>query len=182
VVFLVGISAVQLWKENTEYAHIGQMSKRMTGQLVDAVAGVPKQTMVIVWPGESSLVSSGWGEEILPFALQPPFAPTDLYSGVRIIEHPDMSCCGVFEWWKKTRPVLGAELARPQDEQVEIYLLAWDEQNNSFQQRMRVLPSGPFRDCVTKSLGGPLESRDSVGEGEAHKLVEALAKLVSENR
>ncbi len=180
VVFLVGLSATQLWKDNREYARIGQMSARMTGQLALALEGIPKGSLVVVWPGESYLVASGWGEEILPFAVQPPFASTDLFSGVRIIEHPDMSCCGVAEWWQKTRAVLGVELARAPDEQMEIYLLSWNERSKTFQMRKCVLPRRLFRACVTQSLGGPVEAADSVGESEADKVVEALARLVSE--
>jgi len=178
MVFLVGISATWLRKENAEYARIGNMSERMAAQLVTALAKVPKESLVVIWPAESYLITSGWGEEILPYAVQTPFAPTDLYSRVRIIEHPEMSCCGVSEWWEKTRPVLGAELARAQDEQMEIYLFAWDVRSNSFQQKTRVLPRGLFRAYVTKSLGGPLESTDSLGDAAANTFVEALAKLV----
>jgi hypothetical protein len=178
VVFLVGISATQLWKENAEYARIGNMSERMAAQLVTALAEVPKESLVVIWPAESYLAASGWGEEILPYAAEPPFAPTDLYSIVRIIEHPGMSCCGVSIWWEKTRGVLSAELARPEDEQTEIYLLAWDERSNSFQQKTRLLPRGLFRAYITKSLGGPLQSADFLGDAAANAFVEALAKLV----
>jgi hypothetical protein len=181
MVFLVGISATRLWKGNAEYARIGNMSERMAAQLASGLAEAPKESLLVIWPAESYLVRSGWGEEILPYAVETPFAPTDLYSRVRIIEHPDMSCCGVSIWWEKTRPVLAAELAGPPDESVEVELFAWDERSASFLRRHRALPKELLRACVTKSLGGPAETMDTVGGAQADRLVEALAQLVLES-
>ena len=176
--FLIAISFTQLWKNNREYARIGEMSARMTAQLVPSLKEIPKDSLVMIWPAESYLVDSGWGEEIFPFAVQPPFASTDLYARVRIVEHPDMSCCGVAEWWQKTSPVLVAELARAPDEQVQIYLLIWDERNGVFQETKRVLPRSILRDRVTTLLGGSPETVDNLGDVQAKRLVKGLARLV----
>jgi hypothetical protein len=180
MVFLVAISAIQLWKQNTEWAHIGEMSARMTAQLASALESVPKGSMVVIWPAENPLMATGWGE-VLPFAVQMPFAPTDLYSSLHIVEAPDLSLRPGPPWWEKTRPMLDAELTGPPDGQVEIYLLSWDEQSKTFQQKKRVLSRKPLRACVTESLGGPVESVDSLAEAEENRLVEALAKLVLES-
>jgi len=160
---------------------IGNMSERMAAQLVTVLAEAPKEGLLVIWPAESYLVTSGWGEEILPYAVQTPFAPTDLYSRVRIIEHPNMFCCGVSIWWEKTRPVLAAELAGPPEEPVEVELFAWDERSASFLRQHRALAKELLRACVTSSLGGPVEKMDTLEDAEARRLVDALARLVLES-
>ncbi len=177
MVFLVGISALGLWRENAAWARTGEMSETMAGQLITNLKEVPQDSLVVLWPAESHLIASGWGE-MLPYAVETPFAPTDLYSRARIIEHPDMSCCPGAQWWEKTRRIVGAELAGPRDGPIEIYLLAWDERSKSFQQKTRVVSRGLFHSYVMKSLGGPLESTDSLEDAAAKAFVEALAKLV----
>jgi hypothetical protein len=144
----------------------------MQGQLAAALKVMPRQTLVIIPRGN---------EYFFPYALQTPFAPTDLYSKVRIIEHPDLYYFRESpRWWEKTKQVLGTEWAGPSDEPIEIHLFAWDERRKSLEHKRRVLPRGLLRTCVTKALGSPLEAVASLNPPEASRLVEALARLVSE--
>jgi hypothetical protein len=182
MVFLVGISTLWMWKGNIEYARLGKMSARMSTQLATALAAAPTDRLVIIWPADSYLISSGWGEEILPYSGQTPFAPTDLYSRLQILEHPDMSCCGLPEWWEKTRPLLSSALAGASDGQIEIHLLSWDERSSSFQAKQLALPRERLRTSITQSLGGSIEASDSLGDEQAGKLLEALKRLVFEER
>lgn len=176
---LVGFSACQLWKEDTQWARKAEVSARGTAQLAAALGDMPKQTLVVVWFPRESSATEFWDEN-LPYSLQEPFSPTDLYSRAHIIELPDIYCCPLPQWWEKTKPMLGAELAGAPDEQIEIHLFAWDKRSSCFQTKTRVLPRELLRAYITKSLGGPLETVNSLGEAEANKLVEALARLVSE--
>jgi len=170
-VFLVCLSASLVWKENTQWARVGEISRRMTEQFSTAIADVPKQALVIIPDAE---------DNSLPYPLQTPFASTDLYSRVRIIELPYACAFPLSQWWKKTKLALGTEMAGRPDEAIEIYLLAWDERSGCLQQRKRMLPRGLLRACVIRSLGGTLETVDSLGYSEGGKLVESLARLVSE--
>lgn len=178
VLFLIIASAVQMWKGDAEYKRYGDMSFRMAGQLADGMKSIPANGLVVIWPAKSELIASGWGEEILPYSVQPPFAATDLYSNLRVVEEPDMSCCGVGEWWLKTAPILGAELARPQSEEITLYALSWDNRTGTFQQATRVVPRSTLGNCISAVLGGTPESVDSIDEGQGDRLVEALTELV----
>jgi len=175
---LITISAVRGWTENREYARFGDMSASMSRALAKSLVEIPKGSFVVVWPGESKLVSSGWGEQILPFAVQPPFAPTDLYSDLRIVEHPDLSCCGVPEWWEKTRPVLTDELDRSPGEDLDAYLFAWDGGDSSFRRTRCVLHKEQVRARVTRILHHPPEDVGSVTDEAAKRLVGEIGACI----
>lgn len=173
-------SFTQMWKGEVEYSRLGQMSARMTGQLAASLKDIPKGGLVVLWPANSYLVASGWGEEIVPFSVQPPFTATDLYSNIRVIEHPDMSCCGVGEWWPKVGSMLRDELDRPPGDEIVIYLLSWNDKTASFDLVTRAIQRQRLIDCVAAVLGTPPEWIDSIGDADAARLVEALATLVRE--
>lgn len=180
MILLVAISVTQMWKGEAEYARVGEMSARMTGQLEVGLKSVSKGGLVVLWPGNSYLIASGWGEGIVPFSVQPPFSTTDLTSNIRVIEHPDMSCCGVGEWWKKIGPMLDGEMTRPAGEEVAVHVLWWDESTATFKLATRVMQRQLLIDRVTAVLGGPPESVESIDEAEAIRLVKALADMVRE--
>jgi hypothetical protein len=170
-VLLICISACQLWKDNTQRAREGEIWRRMTAQMAAALEEMPKQALVIIPVAE---------ELYLPFALQTPFASTDFYSRVRIIEDPVTYCLPAPRWWEKTRLALAPEWAGASDEPIEIHLLAWDVGTDSLQRRTRVLPRARLRAYVTKTLGGQLETVNSITVPQGSKLVQALARLVAE--
>jgi hypothetical protein len=171
---LAFLSAFQLWKENAPWPSRGEMSAKETTALRAAVDAVPKQTLVVIWPGRSF----PFLDETLPYPLQPPFASADLYARGNIVADPYLYG-PLAEWWEITKPALSYELAGPPDELVELCVLAWDERGNALQRRARALPRRLLRDCVRRSLGAPIETVNSVGVAEAKGLVEALAGLVS---
>lgn len=180
IAFLVIVSFAQMWKGEREYARIGEMSAQMTGQLAISLKGIPNDGLVVLWPGNSYLITSGWGEEIVPFAVQPPFTTTDLSANIRIIEHPEMSCCGVGEWWQKIGPILSVEMMRPPDEEVVVHLLSWNDSTATFDLTTRAMQRQLFIDGVTASLGSSPGLVDSVDDANAAKLVKALADLMLE--
>jgi hypothetical protein len=180
MVLLVILATGEMWKADVEYKRFGDMSARMAEQLAASLTNLPENGLVVIWPGKSELIVSGWGEEILPYSVQPPFTATDLYSNLRIVEHPDMSCCGIGEWWPKVGPMLSAELARPQEDKVSIYLLSWNDSTRTFQQTAQLVPRRVLSDCVTGALGGPPDSVESVDEADGARLVQALTDLAKE--
>jgi hypothetical protein len=176
---LVGFCAFHLWKEDAQLAREAEVTRIASVQFATALANMPKPTMVVVWfPDESSPTKPL--DESLPYPLQEPFQPADLYSRAHIVEDPDIYCCPLDHWWAKTQPMLDAELAGAPDRQVEVHLFAWDERSSSFQTRTRVVPRELLRSYVTQSLGEPLEQTESVSYHQAKKLVEQLARLISE--
>jgi hypothetical protein len=176
---VVLICACQLWRDNAQWARKAEVSERGTAQLAAALVNMPRQALVIVWFPPDTPTMSTWAEN-LPYAFEEPFRPADLYSQARLIEPPGTFCCPVLQWWGKTRGVLAAELAGPPEEPVEVELFAWDERSTSFLRRQRALPKELLRACVTKSLGGPMETMDTIEDTEANRLVGALARLVAE--
>lgn len=177
---LVIVSVARMWKGEAEYTRFGDMSARMAGQLAVSLNNIPKDELVVLWPSNSSLIASGWGEGIVPFSVQPPFTPTDLYSNIRVIEHPDMSCCGVGEWWQKIEPVLGEEMTRPPGDEVMVHLLSWDDRTATFNRSTRTMHRKLLADRVTATLGGPPEPGEPIEDAEAIRLVKALTDLVEE--
>jgi hypothetical protein len=174
---VVLISAFQLWSDNAQWARKAEVSGRGTSQLARAMMEMPRQALVIVWFPPDTPSMSIWDEN-LPYALQQPFRTMDLYSPSRIIELPGTFCCPLPQWWGKTRGALAAELAGPPDGSVDIELFAWDERSTSFERKQRAVPKSLLRACITDSLGGPLETADTLEERKANMLVKALAGLV----
>jgi hypothetical protein len=60
----------------------------------------------------------------LPFALQPPFAPTDLTRRVFVVAPPSTYCCPRDQWFAKARGGLRAWSARPG--QPPVVAMLWD--------------------------------------------------------
>jgi hypothetical protein len=174
---VVLIFACQLRSDNAQWARKAEVSGRGTAQLAQALMAMPKQSLVIVWFPPDTPPMSMWDEN-LPYALQPPFQTADLYSPSRIIELPGTFCCPLPQWWEKTRGVLTAGLAGTQEGTIDIELFAWDERSTAFEVRQRAAPKRLLRACVTKSLGGPLETAEMVEEPKANMLVNGLARLV----
>jgi hypothetical protein len=172
------ISLCQMWKYDLMYARLGGMASRMSGQLAGSLKNIPSDRLVVVWPGDSYLVASGWGEDLIPYSVQRPLVAADLATGLKIIEHPDMSCCGAGEWWQKVGPILNGEFSRPPGDEVTIYLLSWDGTSGSFRQTVRAMPRSLFTSCVTLALGGSPQSADVIGDPES-QVVKSLANLVA---
>jgi hypothetical protein len=167
---LVCICGCQLMKENSRRARVVDRNARARAELVAALEDMPKQALALVWFPRDSLV--------LPYTLQEPFTPTDLYSRVRIIESLMAYWGSLPQWQGKTKQVLAAELTGAPDERIEVNVLAWDEWSNSFQRKKCTLPRKQLGAYVTESLGGPLQTVDSIEPAEADKFVRALMLLV----
>lgn len=175
---LLILGVIQIWTVDAEYRKDGDLSAQMRTQLDIVLKSIPQNRWVVIWPGNSELVASGWGEEILPFSAEPPFASSDLYANLRVIDHPDMSCCGMDTWWQQIGPQLSAEYARPSNEDNTMDALSWDAGTDTFQHVSRVIPRKVFVDCITAVLGGPPESIDPGDEDKSIRLVKALTDLV----
>ncbi len=177
--FLIA-STIQMWSNEAQYARLGQLSARMAGQLAVGLRNIPHDAMVVISPGDSSLVEKGWGEGILPFSVEPPFTSIDLATNVHMVEGVDMSCCGVGEWWLRQRPMLVEESERPPNDQVVVYLLSWDENAAAFQLTSRSMQRGMLIDRLRDVLGSSSELPESIDDPQASELLSSLADLVNE--
>lgn len=174
--FLVCACGSKLSAENIRWAHIWGEMLDAPPQLPASLQGLPGKALVIIWIAGGRTAASQWTEEYLPYALQAPFTATDLYSQLSIIEAPEVYCCPVSQWWDKTRLTLAIQLEGSPEDEVELYLVAWDKRCNCFQRKRRVIAKALLRACVTNSLGRPLEQVNSLKSGAADDLIESLER------
>ncbi len=176
--FLMGICVVGLWRENVAWARVGAMSARMSAQLPQHLGNVPEGDLVVIWPGASRLVASGWGE-MLPYAVKPPFTRSDLYARVQAIEEPGMSCCPGPQWAERTRAILEAKSSAGPIGNVEIDVLEWNEQSQTFQERRAAVTRGELRHGIASAMGAPIETADIGGQTQTQNLLRGLVALGS---
>lgn len=174
--FLIGISAIGLWRGNIAWANVGAMSARMSEQLAQHFEHVPEGDLVVIWPGESRLVASGWGE-MLPYAVKPPFTRSDLYSRAQVIESPAMSCCPGPQWAERIRTILERTSSGDPTANIQISVLEWNEQSQTFQESHAASTRAELRENITSSLGGPIETADIAGQTETVNLLRGLVAL-----
>ncbi len=177
MILFVVLSAVQMWKVDAQYTQLGKMSARMASQMAVSMKSVPVGGLIVLWPGSSELVSSGWGEGIVPFAIQPPFTETDLSMGKSLISHPDMTCCGDAVWWQEVEPIF-EKSGGASDGEVTVSLLSWNDSTSTFDVSSRAMPKKLVSDSVTKTLGGSLESFEELDNDQAIRVVKSLVDLV----
>ena len=176
---LVGCCAFQLRREDLQWARKAEVTERGTAQLAAVLGNMSRPSLVVVWFPSSP--TDSWDEN-LPYSLQQPFQPADLYSRAHIIEDPDIYCCPLDHWWAKTKPLLDAELAGAPDGTVAIHLFAWDKRSTSFRTKTRVVPREFLRTSISELLGVPYVTAETVGDDQAKNLVRVLARLASEGQ
>ncbi len=132
---------------------------------------------VIQMPNDSSPTES-WDED-LPYSLQPPFQPTDLYSWASIIEHPDIYCCPLDHWWPKSKAMLETDLAGNPNGQIEVEEFSSDARSSSFEIKRRSLLRGLVRDYIMKILDEPLDQVEEIKHQQAISFVHGLGRLAS---
>jgi len=159
-----------IWKRQ------GQEFSRMLVSLRSALDKLPAQTLAVIWPDERFPLL----EETIPYVLQPPVNSVDLYVRDNLVADNNLRGPALSDWWQETKGALASELAGPPDEEIQIQLLTWEKVSNSLRQTTRRLPRRFLEALITRSLGGPVETVNSIGEDEATKLVGALARSVSE--
>jgi hypothetical protein len=110
--------------------------------------------------------------------LQEPFSAEDLYTRTQVIEVPELYCC-LDQWWNKTMRVLSNELTGPPNELLAIHLLRWNERSATLQESRHTLSRGRLQAHVTRELGEPLQSVDSLDPAAARRFMESLVQFVS---
>jgi hypothetical protein len=114
-------------------------------------------------------------EENLPYSLQPPFQPTDVYSRAYVVEDPDIYALPLDRWWTKTQPELEACLAGAADGRIVIRQFVWDEKRGSFESRTEFISKDRLRAQIAQLLGKPSGQLEQIGYSQAKNLVKELA-------
>ena len=170
---LVVLSAIQMWRVDAQYARLGAMSEGMVSQLAVGLKNVPVGGVTVIWPGNSELVSTGWGEGIVPFAVEQPFTETDLSERTSLVAHPNMSCCGDAAWWQGVEP-----LFEKSEGEITVSLLFWNDATSTFELSSRTVPRKLVTDTVTKTLGGSPESFEEIDNDQAVRVVKSVADMI----
>jgi hypothetical protein len=110
----------------------------------------------------------------LPFALQPPYLPEDLYARHQVLESPDVYCCPAGVWWTRKRPILTALVEGPEDEGAPLTLLHWNRRRRAFAVHRAVPRRAEIRTAMERVLGTPFESASPVTSEQANRLLAAL--------
>ncbi len=173
---LVCVCGSTLWAENMRWAHTWGEMLDAPPELPASLQGLPGKALVVIWIPGGRTAESQWTEEYLPYALQAPFTAADRYSQLSIVEAPEVYCCPVSQWWDKTRLTLASQLEGSAESEMELYLVAWNEQSKSFLRKQRVIARSLLRACVTNSLGRPLGQINSLRSGGADDLIESLER------
>jgi hypothetical protein len=180
-VVLVALTARLLARQNAIWRSAGEISTALSRELPAALDATPREALIIVWApaGHHGAYLTTW---MMPFALQPPFVPADLYSAARLIEIPYMYCCPVEHWWDRKRPILREVLAGEASGTVEVHRLEWDEQGRRFNRVSGRVPRGRLQDAVDGALGAPLDRAETIDPAAATRLVTALMDVAATGR
>jgi protein O-mannosyl-transferase len=87
------------WIEN------GVESQKFVTALPSLLRSVPRGSIVLIDIPETNRAAWFWSWG-LPFALQEPFLPEDLYGQFAIVERPGVYCCPQNQWWAAKQTVL----------------------------------------------------------------------------
>jgi hypothetical protein len=183
-VALVLLTAVLLGRQNVYWRTAGVTSATLAREFPAALRAVPPDALVIARTPLEYNKAYAW-IWVLPFALQPPFVPEDLYTAARMIEIPDMYCCPLEQWWQRKRPILLAALAgdalpesaKSPPPDVTIYRLDWDEENRRLSRLQVTVPQPRLRALIEQALGIPIEQADFISNDSANRLMTALMDL-----
>ncbi len=176
VVLLVVAQAVQLVRVNAEWTTAGATSLRLRTQIAAAL----EQT-----PADATLLLSGLpvtdGDVVLwkfalPFALQPPFVPRDLYAGRRVLAPQGAWSRPLADWWSNTRAVLVDVLRGEEGQPVDLLLLHWNERRGALSMRQARPTRALLRRQVLRALGALPHDVETLDPPRADRLIAALAE------
>jgi hypothetical protein len=167
---LIAIFAAQLWSENSKIRRQGETSAATVAQIVALGPTLSPEAIVVIPIRQPGL---------LPFSLQVPFATSDFYSRLRVIEYPDLCDCPFPRWKEKTRRILEAIVTEPNRNAVDMELLSWNERTQSIDLVRSVASSAAIRDAVMESTSGLPDALGSIDAVAGTRLMDALVRISS---
>jgi hypothetical protein len=110
----------------------------------------------------------------LPFALQTPFVPEDLYAQFAIVERPSVYCCPATEWYAAKRDIL-ARLVHSDGPREVTYVGLAPDNPGTLVRTARTLSGPALRLQVEAALGASLDARkEDITSTEADQVAQIL--------
>ncbi len=175
-IFLISIYGYTLVKDNSYWVKAGAISEKATLDIVRLSENIPYRSTVILSDlpyMTKNVYTWGWS---LPFALQKPFTYDDFYSKYQVIEPPGLYCCPIEQWSKKTKQILTPLLTDKADDNINLYILEWDAENNSVIFRKNHFKKESFRAVIEDALKKPIGDIETINWDSAYNLIENLTK------
>ncbi len=131
-----------------EAAERGEISRSMQTAVLSAAKRAEPGSRFVILPALHRGDRWIW-KWALPFALQPPLTPTDLYAEFEIIESPDAYCCPLPVWWADRQAGFRSWIS---DDHTRTTLLVWDPAAGRMTERR--ISSREARERFAQFVGG----------------------------
>ncbi|HKC10499.1 MAG TPA: hypothetical protein VKI41_00425 [Vicinamibacteria bacterium] len=143
---------------DAEWVAAGRASRAARAEMQRALDARPGAGLVIL-RGVPPRVPGGFGsirmwEFALPFALQPPFSPSDPLRATTLLESPSDYCCPLTVWWADQRPRLQALASGPPAEAVAVTVLDWDVAHQTVTAREATITRGFLKEQLAATTSG----------------------------
>jgi len=114
------------------------------------------------------------GAYALPFALEQPFLPEDLYRRFAVVEWPLVYCCPATQWWEAKQAALAPILQATESQEVA-YIMPDPRDEGSLIMNKRTISGASLRPKIESAVGKPIEALDAaVTHQEAQRVAEIL--------
>ncbi len=162
-------ASVRVWVAN------GLASQKFAIALPRMQQSLPRGSVVLVGVPKSSQDAWLWAWA-LPFALQKPFLPENLYEQFAIVEVPEVYCCLSKQWWAAKQLALNPVLSSPGPHVVSV-ILAAPQDNGALTLIRRSVRGDDLRRKIEHAIGKPVDQLSS-GITDAEALV--LSRILLE--
>jgi hypothetical protein len=171
-VFLV-LSGIALSLNIRTWIANGVDSARLSASLPGLLRSLPAGSTLMLGIPETRRQAFFW-YFALPFALQKPFLPEDLYGRLAIVERPWVYCCLPHQWWREKRSILGPVLRSSGTH--ELTYIVPDSRDPGAWSVQKQTVSGPdLRMRIEKAVGKRLEFLTiSITSTDAYRLEKVL--------
>jgi hypothetical protein len=134
---------------------------------------LPRGSVVLVGVPKSSQDAWLWAWA-LPFALQKPFLPENLYEQFAIVEVPEVYCCPAKQWWAAKQLALFPMLSSPGPHDMSV-ILAPPQDNGTLTLTRRSVRGDDLRRKIEHAIGKPVDQLSSrITDAEALALSRIL--------
>ncbi|HZM27223.1 MAG TPA: hypothetical protein VFB89_07690 [Gemmatimonadales bacterium] len=155
VVFLV-LSGIALTLNIRTWIANGVESGRLSASLPVLLRSLPSGSTVMVGIPETRRDAYFW-YFALPFALQKPFLPEDLYGQFAIVERPGVYCCLPHQWWAAKRSTL-EPILRSSGTRELTYIVPDPRDAGAWRVQKRTVSGPELRMKIENTVGKRLES------------------------
>lgn len=175
-VLLLGVYGMTQFGYARRWAGTGEVSRAVHLDLPRRMSSIPPEAVVVLTgiPAFAGDARTPLWIFALPFALQPPYLPEDLYRHQQVLESPDVYCCPAAVWWARKQPIFASLLAGPDDEGVPLTLLHWNRRRRTFAVHRAIPRRAAVRTALERVVGAPFESGGPVTSDLANRLLAAL--------